>query len=69
MDLSPKALRFLIEAVNHYAEHLERRLEEPGLSEDDLADLANDRQCLVALGQDLHSHHEDLVKGSVAVQN
>jgi hypothetical protein len=68
MDLSPKAIRFLIDAVKHYEEQLDRRLEEEGLSDDELADLTNDRQYLAALVQDLHSYHEDLLKGSVALQ-
>lgn len=68
MDVSLKALRFLIEAVRHYEEHLGRRSEQEGLSDDDLAELANDRQYLVALAQDLHSHHEDLLKGGVSAR-
>lgn len=69
MDLSPKALRFLIEALKHYEEHLGRRLQEEGLSDDDLADLANDRRYLATLGQALQSHHEELLKGSVSVRS
>ena len=69
MELSPKAIRFLIDAVKHYEEHFDRRLEEDGLSDDELADLANDRQYLDALVQDLQSHHEDLLKGRVTLQN
>lgn len=69
MDFSPKALRFLIEAVKHYEEHLGHRLQEEGLSEDDLADLANDRRYLAALGQDLQSHHDNLLKGNVPVRS
>jgi hypothetical protein len=68
MDLSLKAIRFLIDALKHYGEHLERRLEDEGLPDDELADLANDRQYLVALGQDLQSYHEDLLKGRLSLQ-
>ena len=69
MELSPKAIRFLIDAVKHYEEHFDRRLEEDGLSDDELADLANDRQYLVALVKDLQSHHADLLKGRVSLPN
>ncbi len=67
MDFSPKGLRFLIAALKHYEEYFDRRLQEEGLSDDELADLANDRQYLVALGQYLQSHHEDLLQGRVAL--
>lgn len=69
MDLSAKAIRFLIDALKHYEEHVERRLQEEGLSDDAVADLANDRQYLLALRQDLQSRHEDLLKGTVAVSS
>lgn len=69
MDLSPKAIRYLLEALQHYRVHLNRRLEEESLSDDDLADLVNDRQYLAALAQDLQNKHEDMVKGSVSLPN
>jgi len=68
IDLSPKAIRFLIEALNHYEEHCDRRLEEKGLPEDKLADLANDRQYLLALRDDLQGQHDELFKGRESVQ-
>jgi hypothetical protein len=69
MELSPKAIRYLLEALQYYRGHLDRRLEEESLSDDDLADLANDRQYLAALAQDLQHKHEDLLKGRVSLQN
>jgi len=69
MDISPKAIRYLLEALQHYRKHLDRRLEEESLSDEDLADLANDRQYLAALAQDLQHKHEDLLKGGVSLQN
>ena len=69
MDLSPKAIRFLIDALKHYGEHFDRRLEDESLSDDELADLANDRQYLLALAQDLQSHHDDLLKAGVSLQH
>lgn len=68
MELSPKAIRFLIDALKLYEEHVECRLQkEECLSDNELADLANDRQYLLALRQELHSRHEDLLKASEAV--
>jgi hypothetical protein len=58
MDLSPKALRFVLEALEHYARYHDQRMQEKGLSEDELADLANDRQYLEAIKQDLQLGHE-----------
>ncbi len=69
MELSPKAVRYLIDAVKYYENHLDHRLDEENLSDDESADLANDRQYLIALVQDLQSYHENLLKGRVSVQN
>ena len=69
MDLSPKAIRFLIEALKQYEQDYARRLEEVDLSDDEMADLANDRQYLLALEQDLKSRHENLVEGKVSLRN
>jgi len=68
IELSPKAIRFLIEALNQYQEQCDRRLEEPGVSEDELADLANDRQYLMALREDLQVHHDELLNHKESVQ-
>lgn len=69
MDLSPKAIRFLIDAVQHYEKHFDQRLKEDGLSEDDMADLANDRQYLLALVEELQGLHEIHLKGSLSLQH
>lgn len=69
MQLSLKAIRFLIDALDHYGEHLDHRLEDVSLSEDELADLGNDRQYVAALVDDLRSHHEELVKGQASLQH
>ena len=68
MELSPKAIRCLIEALQHYREHLDRRLEDDSLSDDELADVGNDRQYIVSLVEDLRSHHEELLKGQASLQ-
>jgi len=39
MQLSPKAIRFIIEAVEHYQTYHEERLREEHLTEEDAADL------------------------------
>ena len=67
MELSPKAIRFLIEALKHYEQNYDRRLEEEDLSDDEVAELDNDRRYLLALEQDLESRHENLVGGKVSL--
>ena len=62
MELSPKAIRFLIECVKLQILDYDHRLEEDRLSDDDVADLTNDRQFLRSLEQDLKNHHEHLVE-------
>lgn len=62
MELSPKAIRFLIDALQEYEANLERRLEKTGADEGDAADLMNDRLYVSALRQDLQSQHEELLK-------
>lgn len=69
MDLSPKAVRYVIDALQHYREHLDRRLEDASLSDDELADLGNDRQYVLALAQDLQCHHDELLKCAVSLQH
>ena len=69
MELSPKAIRFLIEALKHYEQDYDRRLEEEDLSDDEMADLANDRRYLLALEQDLTIRQENLVAGKVSLQS
>src|SRR5437016_2774663 len=67
MDLSLKDIRFLVDALKHYEEHLDRCLEEKDLSDDELADLANDRQYLLTLREYLQGHHDRLLTGSESV--
>ena len=60
MQLSPKAVRFIIEAVEHYQTYHEERLREEHLTEEDAADLTNDHQYLEALKTALHHYHGEL---------
>jgi hypothetical protein len=65
MQLSPKAIRFIIEAVEHYQTHHGERLRNERLTEEEAADLTNDRQYLEVLKTTLKQYHDDLVyKGS-----
>ena len=55
MNLSLKATRFLIEALDHYRKYHDQRLQQAGLSEDQISDLENDRLYLDAIKQELKS--------------
>lgn len=68
MQLSLKATRFVIEALAHYQEHHDQRLKEQGLSEDDSADLVNDREYLEAIKQDFTKYHDELMRQHACAQ-
>jgi hypothetical protein len=53
MELSTKAKRYIIEALEFYEKHHERLLKDPQLSEDEIADLHNDQRFLAAIRQSL----------------
>ena len=61
MNLSPKALRFIIEALEHYQTSHEERLCDGSLTEDEVADLTNDYQYLEAIKTDLKKYHGELL--------
>ena len=61
MQLSPKAIRFIIEAIEFYQKHQEMRLQAPNISEEEAADLANDNRYLESIKGDLKRQHEDLL--------
>ena len=67
MKLSLKAIRFVIEALNHYQQHHDHRMSQEGLTEEELSDLVNDRQYLEAIKRDLERHRDELMRerGSV----
>ena len=52
MTLSPKALRFVVEALDHYLQDHDRQLRQAGTSDDDRADWENDRQFVEAIRQE-----------------
>ena len=65
MQLSPKAIRFIIEALEHYQTHHEERLRDEHVTEEEASDLTNDHQYLEALKTDLKQYHDGLMyKGS-----
>jgi len=49
MNLSPKAIRLIIEALEYYQTSHEERLRDECLTEDEIADLTNDCQYLEAI--------------------
>lgn len=52
MNLSPKAVRFVVEALDYYVQDQDQRLRRAGASDDQLADWENDRQFIEAVKQD-----------------
>lgn len=65
LQLSPKAIRFLLEALAHYQAVQEARLHDTAITEEEAVDLSNDQHLLEAIKVDLQRHHEELVhKGS-----
>jgi len=69
MELSPKASRYIIDALQHYRDHLDRRLEDQDLPEDESADIGNDREYVAALAHDFQVHHADLLRSGVSLQH
>jgi hypothetical protein len=53
MNLSPKAIRFLVEALEFRIATYQAQLDEPELNEDDASELTNDMMFLESLLQDL----------------
>jgi hypothetical protein len=65
MDLSLKATRLVIEALEHYRQYHDQRLQAEGLSEDDVSDLMNDRLYLNAIIRDLEDYRDALTRRTV----
>jgi hypothetical protein len=53
MNLSPKAIRFIIEALDYRIEAYQERLKVDALDEDEASDITNDALFLESLRQDL----------------
>ena len=56
MTLSPKAIRFVVEALDCYLQDHDQRLRNAGASGDERADWENDRQFIEAIRQDCLDH-------------
>ncbi len=67
MKLSPKAVRFVIEALEHYQKYHDEQLVAEGLSDDDASDLANDRLYLEALKTDFEKYRDEFVEQRAGV--
>jgi hypothetical protein len=61
MQLSPKAIRFITEALEHYQTHHEERLRDEHVTEEEAVDLTNDHQYLEALKTMLQQYHDELM--------
>jgi hypothetical protein len=53
MNLSPKAMRFIVEALEFRITAYQKQLDAEALSEDEIADLTNDLLFLESLRQEL----------------
>ena len=62
MKLSLKATRFVIEALEHYLQHHNKRLQQQPLSEDNVSDLINDRQYLEVIKQEFEKYRDELLR-------
>ena len=62
MNLSLKATRFVIEALEHYRQYHDQQLQQAGLPEDEISDLVNDRLYLEAIKQELEEYRDALAQ-------
>lgn len=68
MNLSLKATRFVLEALEHYQHYYDQQLQQKGLAEDDSSDLVNDRHYLEAIKQDFEEYRDALMQQREAVK-
>ncbi len=61
MNFSPKAIRFIIEAIDHYLNDHQMRLQNCTLPEDEKADLLNDWNYLEAIKSELEAYYTQLL--------
>jgi hypothetical protein len=62
MNLSLKATRMVLEALEHYRQYHDQQLQQDGLSEDEISDLMNDRLYLEAIKQALEQYRDTLLQ-------
>ena len=60
MNLSLKATRFVIEALEHYRQYHDQQLQQEGLADNEVSDLANDMHYLEAIKQELEEYRDSL---------
>ncbi|WP_375494271.1 hypothetical protein [uncultured Nostoc sp.] len=53
MNFSPKAIRFIVEALEYKIEAYQKRLETENLNDDEVSDITNDMMFLESLSQEL----------------
>jgi hypothetical protein len=63
MKLSAKTIRFVIEALEHYRVDHERRTNSPAISDDEVAEITNDRQFLIEVKKDFETLLEAAMRG------
>ena len=61
MNLSLKATRYVIDALEHYQKYHDAQIKQEGLSEDEISDFVNDRQYLDAIKQDFKRYRNELM--------
>ena len=62
MNLSLKATRFVIEALEHYRQYQDQQLQQEGLPEHEISDLVNDRLYLEAIKKELEEYRDTLAQ-------
>jgi hypothetical protein len=53
VNFSPKAIRFIVEALEYRVEAYQKQLETEDLNDDDVSDITNDMMFLESLAQEL----------------
>ncbi|MEH2176830.1 MAG: hypothetical protein V7K53_14905 [Nostoc sp.] len=53
MNFSPKAIRFIVEALEYRIEAYQKQLERENLNDDEVSDISNDMMFLESLLEDL----------------
>ncbi|MEH2002154.1 MAG: hypothetical protein V7L00_26045 [Nostoc sp.] len=53
MNFSPKAIRFIVQAIEYRIKAYQKQLETENLNEDEISDITNDMMFLESLSQEL----------------
>jgi len=68
MNLSLKATRFVIEALEHYRQYHDQQLQQEGLADNEVSELVNDKHYLEAIKQELEEYRDSLLPQRKAVK-